>query len=123
MVVFVTLPDGARYAFVGDLAWRLEAILEREQRPWFVCRSGREDPTALGESVLSVNAIATRFPAFARRRGYTTTLAIGPRALESTQALDETSLHTSRHTLARRVKAVAQHDDLAKETAHALNRR
>jgi len=33
VVVFVTLPGDARYAFVGDLVWRREAILEREERP------------------------------------------------------------------------------------------
>jgi glyoxylase-like metal-dependent hydrolase (beta-lactamase superfamily II) len=34
VVVFLTLPGGARYAFVGDLVWQREGILEREERPW-----------------------------------------------------------------------------------------
>src|SRR5215470_6834443 len=34
VVVFVTLREGARYAFVGDLVWQLEGLLQREERPW-----------------------------------------------------------------------------------------
>ena len=33
VAVFVTLPGGACYAFVGDLVWQLEGLLEREGRP------------------------------------------------------------------------------------------
>jgi glyoxylase-like metal-dependent hydrolase (beta-lactamase superfamily II) len=33
VAVFVTLPHGARYAFVGDLVWQLEGLIEREGRP------------------------------------------------------------------------------------------
>ncbi len=43
VVVFVTLPGGAHYAFVGDLAWQREGTVEREERPWLV-RTALEDP-------------------------------------------------------------------------------
>ena len=33
VAIFLTLPGGARYAFVGDLVWQLEGLLEREARP------------------------------------------------------------------------------------------
>jgi len=61
-VVFVTLPGGARYAFVGDLVWQLEGILEREERPWATSRTIDHDPVALRESLLRISAIATRYP-------------------------------------------------------------
>jgi N-acyl homoserine lactone hydrolase len=62
VAVFVTLPSGARYAFIGDLVWQLEGLLEREGRPWFEAMQLHEDPVALQRSLLRMNAIATRFP-------------------------------------------------------------
>jgi len=64
VVVFLTLPGGARYAFVGDLVWQREGILEREERPWLT-RRAEQDPVALQESLLRLSAIATRFPEIA----------------------------------------------------------
>jgi glyoxylase-like metal-dependent hydrolase (beta-lactamase superfamily II) len=62
VVVFLTLPDGARYAFVGDLVWQREGILEREGRPWATSKTIGEDPVALRDSLLRMNAIVTRYP-------------------------------------------------------------
>ena len=62
VIVFVTLPTGARYAFVGDLVWQLEGLLEREVRPWFEAKQLREDPTTLQQSLLRMSAIAIRYP-------------------------------------------------------------
>jgi glyoxylase-like metal-dependent hydrolase (beta-lactamase superfamily II) len=62
VVVFVTLPGGERYAFVGDLVWRLEGILEREERPWATSKTLGEDPAALRDALLRMSAIATRYP-------------------------------------------------------------
>jgi N-acyl homoserine lactone hydrolase len=45
VVVFVTLPDGARYAFVGDLVWQLEGLLQREERPWLESKALGEELT------------------------------------------------------------------------------
>jgi glyoxylase-like metal-dependent hydrolase (beta-lactamase superfamily II) len=39
VIVFATLPKGARFAFVGDLVWQLEGLLEREGRPWFEAKT------------------------------------------------------------------------------------
>jgi glyoxylase-like metal-dependent hydrolase (beta-lactamase superfamily II) len=61
VVVFVTL-SGARYAFVGDLVWQLEGLLEREERPWFEARTLGENPVLLRQSLLGMSAIATRYP-------------------------------------------------------------
>jgi glyoxylase-like metal-dependent hydrolase (beta-lactamase superfamily II) len=60
--VFVTVSDSARYAFVGDLVWQLEGLLEREERPWFEARTLGENPVLLRQSLLRMSAIATRYP-------------------------------------------------------------
>jgi glyoxylase-like metal-dependent hydrolase (beta-lactamase superfamily II) len=62
VVVFLTLPSGGRYAFVGDLVWQREGILEREERPWVTSKTMGEDPVALRESLLRMSAIVTRYP-------------------------------------------------------------
>ena len=62
VVVFITLSGGARYAFVGDLVWQLEGLLEREERPWFESRTPGENPVLLRQSLLRMSAIATRYP-------------------------------------------------------------
>lgn len=62
VVVFVTLPSGARYAFVGDLVWELQGLAEREQRPWLEARVLGEDPSAVQDSMRRLNAIVTRYP-------------------------------------------------------------
>jgi len=33
VIIFVTLYNRTRYAFVGDLVWQLEGITQREERP------------------------------------------------------------------------------------------
>jgi glyoxylase-like metal-dependent hydrolase (beta-lactamase superfamily II) len=62
VVVFIALPGGARYAFVGDLVWQREGILEREERPWATSKTMGENPVELRDSMLRMSAIATRYP-------------------------------------------------------------
>jgi len=62
VVVFVTLPAGARYAFVGDLVWQREGILEREGRPWATSKIAGENPIGVRDSLLRMSAIVTRYP-------------------------------------------------------------
>jgi len=76
VVIFVSMPGGARYAFVGDLVWELQGLVEREVRPWLASRMIGEDPVALVKSMQRLSAIATRFPQMAivpahDGRGYT----------------------------------------------------
>jgi glyoxylase-like metal-dependent hydrolase (beta-lactamase superfamily II) len=59
VVVFVTLPGGARHAFVGDLVWQLEGLLEREERPWFEARTLGENPVLLRQSLLRIGSPLT----------------------------------------------------------------
>jgi N-acyl homoserine lactone hydrolase len=62
VIVFVTLPDGKRYAFVGDLAWQREGISEREERPWVQRTLGDYDPAGVRENLVHMDAIALRYP-------------------------------------------------------------
>jgi N-acyl homoserine lactone hydrolase len=62
VVVFLSLPTGARYALVGDLAWQQEGITEREERPWLQRTFGDSDPAAVRDGLLRLDAIALRWP-------------------------------------------------------------
>jgi hypothetical protein len=61
VIIFVTLHDGTRDAFVGDLVWQLEGITEREERPW---ASEHSDSDAAGTraNLLPMIAIQKRPP-------------------------------------------------------------
>ncbi len=65
VVVFVTLPTGKRYAFVGDLVWQREGITLREERPWLQRRLADLDPEQVRANLLRVAALAARFPEIA----------------------------------------------------------
>lgn len=43
VVVFVTLPSGERYGFIGDLTWQLDGVERRAQRPWLLRRMADVD--------------------------------------------------------------------------------
>lgn len=62
IIVFVTLPDGKRYAFIGDLAWQREGIQLREERPWFTRMTADTDPHRVRELLRRMSAIAARYP-------------------------------------------------------------
>lgn len=70
VIVFVSLPrtahgDARRFAFVGDLAWQLEGITEREPRPWPARALADVDHGAVEQGLLRMAAIAARFPEIA----------------------------------------------------------
>jgi glyoxylase-like metal-dependent hydrolase (beta-lactamase superfamily II) len=62
VVVFVTLPSGTRYAFVGDLVWQREGILEREERPWPTRALGDADAAAVRRAIATMAAITAAHP-------------------------------------------------------------
>jgi glyoxylase-like metal-dependent hydrolase (beta-lactamase superfamily II) len=62
VIIFVTLHDGTRYAFVGDLVWQLEAINKRKERPWFSRRLVDLDAAGTRENLLHIIAIKKRIP-------------------------------------------------------------
>jgi len=63
VIIFVTLPNGTRYAFVGDLVYQLEGITLREERAWFVRRMGADvDAERNRENLLRMIALKERLP-------------------------------------------------------------
>jgi glyoxylase-like metal-dependent hydrolase (beta-lactamase superfamily II) len=63
VIIFVTLPNGTRYAFIGDLVWQLEGIALREERPWIVRRNGADlDAQGNRENLLKMIALNKRPP-------------------------------------------------------------
>jgi len=62
VVIFVTLSNGTRYAFVGDIVWQLEGITEREERPWITRRSSDSDAAGNRENILRMIALQERLP-------------------------------------------------------------
>lgn len=62
VIVFVTMPTGKRYAFVGDLVWQREGITLREERPWPQRALADVDPAEVRENILHMAAVVARFP-------------------------------------------------------------
>jgi N-acyl homoserine lactone hydrolase len=62
VIIFVTLADGTRYAFVGDLVWQLEGITEREERPWLTRRDADLDAAGTRRNLLQMISIQERLP-------------------------------------------------------------
>lgn len=62
VIVFLSLPDGKRYALLGDLVWQREGVTQREERPWLTRSLADVDARAVREQILRVAAIAERFP-------------------------------------------------------------
>jgi glyoxylase-like metal-dependent hydrolase (beta-lactamase superfamily II) len=62
VIVFLNLPDGRRYALVGDLCWQREGILHREERPWLLRSLADGDAGGVRENLVRMAALAARFP-------------------------------------------------------------
>jgi glyoxylase-like metal-dependent hydrolase (beta-lactamase superfamily II) len=62
VIIFVTLHNGTRYAFVGDLVWQLEGITQREERPWITRRKADTDAEGTRENLLRMIALKERLP-------------------------------------------------------------
>jgi N-acyl homoserine lactone hydrolase len=58
VVIFVTVPSGKRYAFIGDLTWQLDGIRRRVERPWLLRKLADSDPELVRECLLRVIALA-----------------------------------------------------------------
>jgi glyoxylase-like metal-dependent hydrolase (beta-lactamase superfamily II) len=58
VVVFVTLPSGKRYAFIGDLTWQLDGIRRRVERPLLLRKLADSDPEQVRQGLLRVIALA-----------------------------------------------------------------
>jgi glyoxylase-like metal-dependent hydrolase (beta-lactamase superfamily II) len=62
VIVFLALPNGTRYALVGDLVWQREGISQREERPWLQRTLVDADAHGVRDNLLRMAALAARFP-------------------------------------------------------------
>ncbi|ANZ43463.1 Zn-dependent hydrolase [Lentzea guizhouensis] len=60
VVVFVNLPDGRRFAFIGDLTWQLEGVTLRAERPKMLRMLADVQPERVRDGLLNVIALADR---------------------------------------------------------------
>lgn len=58
VVIFVTVPSGRRYAFIGDLTWQLDGIRRCVERPWLLRKLADTDPEQVRQCLLRVIALA-----------------------------------------------------------------
>jgi glyoxylase-like metal-dependent hydrolase (beta-lactamase superfamily II) len=58
VIVFVTLPTGNRYAFIGDVAWQLEGVRRPAERPFMMRKLADVDPGLVREDLLKVASLA-----------------------------------------------------------------
>jgi N-acyl homoserine lactone hydrolase len=59
VVIFVTLPIGKRYAFIGDLAWQLEGVRQVAERPLLMRKLADVDAGQVHEGLLRVASLAS----------------------------------------------------------------
>jgi glyoxylase-like metal-dependent hydrolase (beta-lactamase superfamily II) len=57
VIVFVTVPSGQRYAFIGDLTWQIDGIRRRVERPWLLGRLADSNPAQLRQDLLRIIAL------------------------------------------------------------------
>ncbi|GAB2579836.1 MBL fold metallo-hydrolase [Microlunatus antarcticus] len=57
VVVFVTVPTGERYAFIGDLTWQLDGIRHRRERPWLLRVLADSDAAQVRRAILRAAAL------------------------------------------------------------------
>lgn len=58
VVVFVTVPSGQRYAFIGDLTWQLDGVERGVERPRMMRMLADVDPGQVRRALLRVIALA-----------------------------------------------------------------
>jgi len=58
VVVFVNLPHGRRFAFIGDLTWQLEGVTLRAERPKLLRMLADVEPARVRDGLLRVIALA-----------------------------------------------------------------
>jgi glyoxylase-like metal-dependent hydrolase (beta-lactamase superfamily II) len=62
VIVFVALPGGKRYAFVGDLVWQKEAVAIPAERPWLSRMLVDKDDATVRLRVAQLHRIAELIP-------------------------------------------------------------
>lgn len=61
--IFVTLPSGLRFFFVGDLVWAKEGFERPAERPWMARHLIGEDAAAVRADIIHVHRLHNKFPA------------------------------------------------------------
>jgi N-acyl homoserine lactone hydrolase len=59
VIVFVTLPTGKRYAFIGDVAWQLDGVRKPAQRPLLMRKLADVDAGRVRDDLLRVASLAS----------------------------------------------------------------
>jgi N-acyl homoserine lactone hydrolase len=62
VVVFVSLPSGTRYAFVGDLVWQMEGLDIPAEKPWPMRRLIGEDDDEVRKDIALIRSASKRYP-------------------------------------------------------------
>jgi glyoxylase-like metal-dependent hydrolase (beta-lactamase superfamily II) len=57
VIIFVTLPSGQRYAFIGDLTWQIDGVRRRVERPWLLRKLADSDPAQVRQDLLRIIAL------------------------------------------------------------------
>lgn len=57
VIVFVSVPAGERYAFIGDLTWQIDGIRRRVERPWLLSKLADSDRDQLRQDLLRMIAL------------------------------------------------------------------
>jgi glyoxylase-like metal-dependent hydrolase (beta-lactamase superfamily II) len=57
VIVFVAVPSGSRYAFIGDLTWQIDGIRRRVERPWLLSRLADSDRGRLRQDLSRMIAL------------------------------------------------------------------
>ena len=104
VIIFVTMPTGKRYAFIGDVAWQLEGVQRPAERPLMMRKLADVDPSQVREDLLKVASLAglmqivpahdisayEGIPRLAARAGTADEAAVRPIARAQCQAGDGT---------------------------------
>jgi N-acyl homoserine lactone hydrolase len=59
VIVFVTMPTGKRFAFIGDVAWQLEGVSRPAERPLMMRKLADVDPSQVREDLVKVASLAS----------------------------------------------------------------
>lgn len=61
VIVFVTLPSGPRYSFIGDLTWQLDGIADRLEKPLMMRMLADSDSAQVRRDMARIIALQDRF--------------------------------------------------------------
>ena len=63
IIAFINMPDGQRYALVGDLVWQIEGLTLPAEKPWFIRRTADQDAGSVRTLIAHMRTVQQRVPA------------------------------------------------------------